>query len=221
MSNNVGNNVGTRVALVLVVLAIMALVSQPSRAETIRGQILSIVQRLNLVWVRGEHCRSPSMCEGVIYSGVRLALLKDHVVTLKRLVLLHPETTNCRTGDAYWAVSVVKEAFFPGRKGAIEAHPYSQIMVSPLDAVPIDLTAATDRTMGFAADGPAYIGSMDLTVMFETPFPEDVHAQSFCKEGVAGNIPIHVKTLHFGPRPQPSFVTRSEVARRLDSARQQ
>ena len=212
MSTSVG-----KIAFLPVMLAIVALMPQPLRAETVRGQILSIEQRMSVVWVRGEYCRSPSMCEGVIYGTIRVALETGRVVTLERLVLLHPETTNCRTGDAYWASSVVEEAFSPDRKGSIEGHPYSQIVIGMLEAVPIDLTAVTDRAMGFAAVGSAYLGSIELTVKFDAPFPEDVHAQSFCKEGTAGINPIHVKTLHIGGRAQPSIGTRNEVARRLDA----
>ncbi|MGE3916708.1 MAG: hypothetical protein AB7F78_13520 [Hyphomicrobiaceae bacterium] len=200
--------------LMLVALVNMVLASQPSCAEIIRGKIVSIGQLENLVWVRGEYCRSTRMCEGIIYGDVRVALQTGHVVILKRMVLLHPETTNCRTGDAYWAFSAVREAFSQDRRGTIEGHPYSRIAMGTLEAAPIDLTLATDRAMGFAADGPAHIGALELTVRFDTPFPEDVHVQSFCKEGVAGIIPTLVKTLHFGPLPQPSVQPRSEVARR-------
>lgn len=206
-----------KIAFLPVLLAIVVLMSQPPRAEAVRGRILSIEQRMSFVWVRGEYCRSPNMCEGVIYGNIRVALETGRVVTLERLVLLHPETTNCRSGDAYWATSVVEEAFSPDRKGSIEGHPYSQIVIGMLEAVPIDLSAVTDKAMGFAAEGSAYLGAIDLTVKFDTPFPEDVHAQSFCREGTAGINPIQVKTLHIGVRPPLSIETRDEVARRLDA----
>jgi len=157
------------------------------------------------------------MCEGALYGGVRVALRKDHVITLDRLALLHPETTDCRTGDAYWALTTMAEAFSPERSGAIENHPYAQIQFGPLEAALIDLTAATDKSMGFAADGPAYIGSMELTVTFDEPFPEDAHAKAFCAENIAGTNLISTKTLKFGPTPPPSIELGREDTKSADA----
>ncbi len=212
------DKVGTRVPSRLVtMLAGVVLLSPPVRAEVVRGQIVSIDELLNLVWMKGEYCQSQRMCEGALYGGVRLALRKDRVITLDRLVLLHPETTDCRTGEAYWALTTMAEAFSPERSLAIEKHPYAEIQFGPLEATPIDLTAATDKSMGFAADGPAYIGSMELTVTFDKPFPEDAHAKSFCAENIVGTNLISTKALRFGPMPQPSIERRREVAKRADA----
>lgn len=212
------DKVGTRVPSRLVtMLGVFVLLSQPARAEVVRGQILSIAELLNLVWVRGEYCQSQRMCEGALYGGVRLAVRKGHVITLDRLVLLHPETTDCRTGEAYWAITTMAEAFSAERSGAIDKHPYAEIQFGPMEATPIDLTAATDKSMGFAAEGPAYIGSMELTVTFDIPFPEDAHAKSFCAENSAGTNLISTKALKFGPMPQPSIEGRRELAKSADT----
>ena len=64
-------------------------------------------------------------------------------------------------------------------------------------AWPVDLTAATDRSAGFAADGVAYIGEIVLSVMFSEPFPEDLHLKAFCDEAIRGVEPIKEKRVDF------------------------
>lgn len=163
----------------------------------VEGEIIHISEPLNIVWVQGEYCGSTRMCEGVIYGGVDVLSRSGSVVRLDRLVLLHPETTDCFGGDPYWGMLAVSEAFSPTRTGKILEHAYSSIEVGRFHAVEIDLSSVTDKRMGFAAEGAAFIGRGTITVNFSRPIQEDLHLKSFCNDEISGVGLITSKELVF------------------------
>lgn len=188
-----------RASLKLIILTFV-FVSPYARAragEIIEGSLLSLKDRLQIVWVRGEHCGSSRMCEGILYSGAEVRLRSNSLVVIERLLLLSPETIDCKTWEPYWATQVVFEAFAPGRTGIILGHRYKRIDFSHLVAIELDLGAATDVRAGFAAAGTAFVGEIAFTVEFDSPFPEDLHLQSYCDEAVHGKVMINKKRVQF------------------------
>ena len=165
--------------------------------SSIAGELLHIRDAVSLIWIRGDYCGSIRMCEGVLYAGVDIRLKSGQVVRIDRLVLLHPETTDCARGDPYWAMLTVSEAFSPLKTGKIMGEIYSAIHVGPIRASKIELAPATDKRMGFAADGTAHVGRLTIIVDFAKPFPESLHLKSFCNDVVTGVMPILNKELVF------------------------
>ena len=166
-------------------------------ASAIEGRLLSIRDRINIVWLRGEFCGSSRMCEGMLYGGAEVALSDGEIVILDQLVLLSRETIDCLQWEPYWALLVITEAFAPNPTGTILGHRYTLIEAGQFTAFEVDLTAATDKAVGFAAVGLAYVGEMDLSVNFADPFPEDLHLKALCDETVKGSGPTREKRIEF------------------------
>ena len=185
----------TPIALTVCWLAISA--ASFAHASSIKGRLLSIRDRINVIWIRGEFCGSQRMCEGVLYGGGEVVIGDGKVVVLDRLVLLSLETTDCLQSDAYWAMLAVTEEFSGRRTGRILGHRYEKITHEAFIASEVDLTVATDKSMGFAADGVAYLGETVLSVKFAEPFPEDRHLKAFCDQSVSGFDLITEKRIDF------------------------
>ena len=193
---------GMRLVLCFVVAGL--LLSRVNAGDTlvpvVEGSLLSLKHALAAIWVRGEYCGSPRMCEGILYSGATVRQHTGKVVVIDKLLLLSPETVNCADWEPYWATQVVSEAFSPMRTGSILGHRYKRIDVGKLIAYELDLGAATDKSVGFAADGRAYTGEIVFTIEFEAPVPEDLHLQSFCDDVVHGTVMISQKRVAFRGR---------------------
>jgi hypothetical protein len=168
-----------------------------AHASSIEGRLLSIRDRISIVWLREEFCGSSRMCEGVLYGGAEVAVGDGRIVMLNQLVLLNPETIDCLQWEPYWALLAITEAFGRNRTGTILHHRYAQIEVGEFIAFEVDLTAATDKAVGFAAIGLAYVGEIDLAVKFADPFPENLHLKAFCDETVSGSALISEKRIEF------------------------
>ena len=179
-----------------------------AHASSIEGRLLSIRERINVIWLRGEFCGSRRMCEGVLYGGAEVATGDGKVVVLDRLALLNSETIDCLQWEPYWAMQAVAEEFSGRRTGTILGHRYEMIEVGAFVASEVDLTAATDKSAGFAADGGAYLGEIVLSVKFAEPFPEDLHLKAFCDEAVRGFALITEKRIDF--RFRGNFSSRDE-----------
>ena len=168
-----------------------------AHASSIEGRLLSIRDTISIVWLRGEFCGSSRMCEGMLYGGAEIAFGDGRIVVLDQLVLLNPETIDCLQWEPYWAFLAIAEAFAPSRTGTILGRRYALIKVGEFIAFEVDLTAATDKAMGFAAVGLAYVGEMDLTVKFAEPFPENLYLKALCDNAVSGSVLITEKRIEF------------------------
>ncbi len=178
------------------IFALLMTTSHGEVSEPVQGQILSIGGIERLVWIQGSHCPGGGSCEGVVYQDVRVAT-QNGEAQLPRLVLLNRETTDCEEFDPYWAVLALMEKFAPSPKGTLFDHKYSTIELSSLKAQPVNLSAITDKTIGFASSGPAHVGQMQVTVHFNQPFPENKHLASLCQDGSGGVQMIREKVLRF------------------------